>query len=142
MTTTDQTAIVPVEGDGFGTKDTLAKEKRRLSLDRVLLALRECDGLIKPAAEVLGCGRRTIYRWRDKYPEVQQAIDDSREDLIDDAESALARKIRAEDLGAICFFLKTQGKKRGYVERQETSGPDGEPMKIVIEYADTTPENP
>ena len=40
--------------------------------------------------------------------------------------------VLAGNLGAIIFFLKTQGKERGYTERQEITGADG--TALVIEY--------
>jgi hypothetical protein len=42
---------------------------------------------------------------------------------------------------AVQFRLRTKGKGRGYVERvqQEVSGKDGEPLQVVIKYADANP---
>jgi hypothetical protein len=37
----------------------------------------------------------------------------------------LDKAMQNENMSAIIFFLKTQGKSRGYVERQEISGADG-----------------
>jgi hypothetical protein len=41
-------------------------------------------------------------------------------------------KLIAGDTGAITFTLKTLGKSRGYVERQEITGKDGEAFGIEI----------
>jgi len=42
------------------------------------------------------------------------------EDLVSFAESPVAKKLfrEAKSLGAICFYLRTQGRHRGYVEKQ------------------------
>jgi hypothetical protein len=40
--------------------------------------------------------------------------------------------IKAGNVTAIIFYLKTQAKDRGYVERQELTGADG--GKLQVEY--------
>jgi hypothetical protein len=50
--------------------------------------------------------------------------------MVDVAESKLMAKIDAGDTTAIIFFLKTQGKGRGYVERQEVTGAEGNAIEV------------
>ena len=56
----------------------------------------------------------------DKKGKIKVCIDEAREGLLDIAERSLADKIATGNLGAIIFYLKCQGKNRGYVEKQET----------------------
>lgn len=64
-------------------------------------------------------GRTTIYLWRDNDPVFKQDLKDAKEEQKDDAEDALQRAIRENNITALIFFLKTQCKDRGYIERSE-----------------------
>jgi hypothetical protein len=63
--------------------------------------------------------RRTMYDWIQKDEDLQQAVKDGRELMIDLAENKLKDKITDGDNTSIIFYLKTQAKHRGYIERQE-----------------------
>lgn len=71
-------------------------------------------------AEALGISRRQLYRWYSTSAKLKAEMDNIKESLLDFAESKLAELIAQGDKTAIIFFLKCQGKKRGYIERQET----------------------
>ena len=43
--------------------------------------------------------------------------------------------VKKGEAWAICFHLKCKGKERGYVERVERTGKDGEPMKIETQIS-------
>jgi len=45
----------------------------------------------------------------------------------------LFENIRDGKTSETIFYLKTKGKNRGYVERQEITGADGMPTKFEIE---------
>ena len=68
----------------------------------------------------------------DKYATVKQAIIDEKDSLKDMAENELLRQIRDGNTTATIFFLKTQAKDRGYVERQEYTGADGDALNIKL----------
>jgi len=53
--------------------------------------------------------------------------------MLDMAESSLYRRVLAGDSCAVCFFLKTQGRKRGYIERGETFNLNVNLEKLTIE---------
>jgi hypothetical protein len=74
-------------------------------------------GFISQVAKNLNCENKTIYNYVNKYPDLQEVINDTREKMIDFAESKLLKKIKQGDTTAIIFFLKTQGKHRGYSEK-------------------------
>jgi hypothetical protein len=89
-------------------------------------------GNVSAIARTLKVARNTVYKRIRESSTLQQMLDDARETMLDNAESVLYSKVLAGDVTSLIFFLKTQGKSRGYVERQERTGKDGEPMEHRI----------
>ena len=114
---------------------------QRYTAEEVAQAVYEAKGLASIAAKRLGCNASTVRNYAAKYPTVKEAIVQAREDLKDFAESKLLRRIDDDDLTAIIFFLKTQAKDRGYVERAEVTGADAGPLQIeyVNDWRSGTP---
>ena len=84
-----------------------------------LIALKNNNGNISESCQSANIGRQTYYDWIDKDEKFKQDTEDTKESLIDLAESKLMENINGNDNTSIIFFLKTKGKKRGYVEKQE-----------------------
>ncbi len=84
-----------------------------------LVALKNNNGNISDSCQAINIGRRTYYSWLDKDDVFKQDAEDAQESLIDLAESKLIENIQDNDNTSIIFFLKTKGKKRGYIEKQE-----------------------
>ncbi len=82
-------------------------------------ALREAQGLVSIAARRLGVTRGAVQAAMNKHPSVRLARDDAKAKLVDLAEGKLYKRINDEDMTAIIFFLKTQAKDRGYIEKHE-----------------------
>jgi hypothetical protein len=87
--------------------------------------LRKHMGIISNACKAAGIARATYYLWRDSDPAFKEACMEAYEERKDFAESALIQNITALKETSIIFFLKTQAKDRGYVERSEITGKDG-----------------
>ena len=109
--------------------------------EEVAEALRLSNGLVSIAAKALDCAAPTVRSYIANYPECAQAAAEAKEALKDRAESKLADSIDDREAWAVCFYLKTQAKDRGYVERQEVTGANGGPQSIRVEYVDD-PEAP
>lgn len=107
----------------------LSKRQRRLNPADVAAALKAAKGFKTAAARMLGCGLTVIYNYIKQYPEVAAALDEAHQELGDFTEGKLFEKIKAGDSHCIIFCLKTRFKDRGYVERQEMTGPDGGPIR-------------
>jgi hypothetical protein len=105
----------------------------KLTVKRVVDALMQSHGLIAVAARSLGCDRKTIYNYRDQYPEVAEAIVGAREFVTDTAEQALFSAIQGRQPWAVCFYLKTQGRDRGYTEKTEHTGE----FRVTVAYEDS-----
>ena len=103
-------------------------------------------GIAGDIATALNIRRSTLYGWLKSDPEFASVFNEAREKLVDLSERRLftliqgVPKIEIDENGekrfagwiekpsetAIIFTLKTRGKKRGYVERQEITGANGE----------------
>lgn len=97
---------------------------------QIIEALREKHGNMAAAARFLNCSRNTISRYIEQYPTVKAVWDEERETLIDFAENQLFQQVKDGNITAIIFTLKTIGKSRGYVERQEVTGAEGKALTI------------
>ena len=84
-----------------------------------LMALKNNLGHISKSCKAANIHRRTYYSWIDKDEQFKQDCDDVSEGLIDLVESKLLENINNNDNTCIIFFLKTKGKSRGYIEKQE-----------------------
>ena len=105
----------------------------RFTVGQIEKALCEADGRVRAVALALKTGRSTVYEYLLRYPELKAVQDDAAESALDEAEDKLMKLVRAENLTAIIFFLKTQGKKRGYVERSEHDLKSGDdPFEFTI----------
>ena len=94
-------------------------KKKSISIDDVLNVMDKYNGNVAAIARHYGVSRGTVYNRINESVELADALKDSRESIIDDAEAELYKQIKAGNTTALIFFLKTQGKGRGYVERQE-----------------------
>lgn len=87
--------------------------------EQIAHALRDARGLIAVAARKLGITRQTIYNRRKTSEVIEDAITEAREFTTDVAEAKLFQAIESGEAWAVCFYLKCQGKDRGYTERVE-----------------------
>ena len=93
--------------------------KERYTVAEVVAAVQATKGMKAQAARQLGCQWKTIDNYAKRHPTVAAAISQAREEMKDTAELKLYSAILDGEAWAICFFLKTQGKERGYIEKSE-----------------------
>jgi hypothetical protein len=85
----------------------------------MLEALEKSLGVVTTACKSVGIGRTTHYMWLDEDPQYRRNVESISDIAVDFAESSLHKQIKDGNPTSTIFFLKTKGKKRGYVERQE-----------------------
>lgn len=85
----------------------------------ILVALEKSLGVVTAACKQVGIGRTQFYEWVKNDPEFAAKVDEIREVTLDFAESSLYQQIKKGNTAATIFLLKTKGKGRGYIERQE-----------------------
>ena len=113
---------------------------KKPTVDDLKKRIEDKKGNIAAVARSLGVSRGTVYNWIDASAGCRQALDDARETMLDNAESILYEKVLQGSTPELLFFLKTQGKRRGYVEQNEITGANGGEIKIKVVYgSDGTP---
>jgi hypothetical protein len=102
------------------------------------------------SCEKANINRSTHYEWMNEDEQYRASVDAINEAQIDFAETQLMKLIKgathqvvtargdvveivdAPNPTATIFYLKTKGKKRGYVEKQELDHSGG-PLQIIID---------
>lgn len=99
--------------------------RARISNAQILEALRvTCGNQTQAAKELerqlgIHIDRSTISKRIAKDEKLAAAVADVEEIALDMAENALLKAIKNGNITAIIFYLKTKGKNRGYVEKEE-----------------------
>ena len=105
------------------------------SAQQVIEQLERSHGNIAHAAGKLNTSRATLHKYVNEHATVAAALADIREATKDNAETMLYDRMRTSDT-LLIFYLKTQAKDRGYVERvqNEVSGEGGGPVVVNVTY--------
>lgn len=106
---------------------------RSIKKKSLLEALEKSLGIVSTACKKVGISRRTYYNWYNNDSVFKAAVDDINEMALDYAESKLHGLIKDSNVAAILFYLKTKGKSRGFIERNEVAV-EGNIESKVIEW--------
>ena len=112
----------------------MAKNGNGITAEMMIDAIEKSQGFASKAAELLGIGRTSFYTYLKKFATAQQALEDTREKRHDFVELQMMKQIKDGNPTMIIFYLKTQCKDRGYVERSqhEHTGKDGGPVEMSL----------
>ena len=103
----------------------------------MLEALEKSLGVVTSACKAVDISRETHYRWMREDEDYKAAVEGLSDVAIDFAESQLHKQIKEGSAAATIFYLKTKGKKRGYVERQEVEVATNKLFQIEVLGEDT-----
>ena len=101
--------------------------------EAMLEALEKSLGIVSTAAKMVGIDRSTHYSWLKADEEYKSAVASIQDGVLDFAESHLYKLVKEGNPAATIFFLKTKGKKRGYIERQEIEVQEKKPLSWLDE---------
>jgi len=112
----------------MGVKENKTEHNKKAILE----SLEKSLGVVTTACKSVGIGRTTFYTYYNEDEEFKKAVDDIGNVALDFAESQLHKQIGDGNSSATIFYLKTKGKKRGYIERSELDLTADEPIKINV----------
>jgi len=127
--------VVPVK-DRVKKHDPAAITK--LTNEEIIASLRRCRGLYYLCAEHLGVTKSKLANRIVNDPELDAIAKDERGKMLDKAERKLMEAVEDGQQWAIQLMLKTLGRDRGYVERQEVHSVNQVRLEIVEEIVDSS----
>ena len=108
----------------------MGAKRGKMTDEGVAGLLRKHAGNMAAVGRAYGVRRQSVRDYLETRPDLRALADEYREAVVDDAEEGLTACVRRHEPWAITLALKTLGKSRGYVERQEVSGPGGGPVEV------------
>lgn len=78
---------------------------------------------VSAACKEAGIDRGRYYKWLEQ-PEFAEKVDHAKQSTIDWVEQKLFDQINNDSAAATIFYMKCQGKKRGYLEKEEKTEAD------------------
>lgn len=107
----------------------------------MLSALQKTLNNVTAACKIANVPRRTFYDWLENDPEFKKETEEIPEMVVDFAEDALLKKIKSGDTIATIFYLKTKGKKRGYIEKQEIDNNHKFDTPLIVDWSEQNRTN-
>lgn len=95
------------------------KQQNPTQKKAMIQALEKSLGVVTSACKTVGINRSTHYEWLKTDDRYKAEVEDVENIALDFAESQLHKQISEGNTSGTIFYLKTKGKKRGYVERTE-----------------------
>lgn len=83
-------------------------------------ALLKHGGLLTPAARWLKVKPQTVHQALKRWPTLVDVLQDAKQAALDDTEWALIRAARTGEPWAVQYYLRHQGRERGYVDQKKT----------------------
>jgi ACT domain-containing protein len=101
----------------------------------VLEALERSLGVVTTACKQVSISRTTYYKWLQNDKMFAQKVEAIEAIALDFAESQLHKQIQKGSTAATIFYLKTKGKKRGYIENPNIALVNDNEITVTIQKA-------
>lgn len=102
----------------------------------MIQALESSLGIVTGACKKVGIARQTHYRWMEEDASYRKSVESISDICLDFAESQLHQQIMEGNVASTIFYLKTKGKRRGYVERTELEHTGELQTQTTIKWGD------
>lgn len=101
------------------TKPTKSHTKKELDLRQLALieALKKTLGVVTTACKIVTIDPSTHYDWLKTNKTYKKAVKDIKNTALDFGESCLHKGMQKGNPLLIMFYLKCQGKERGFIEQ-------------------------
>lgn len=114
------------------TKQQEKKWPKRPTKAKVIDTIMKRFGNISVCARSWNVERNTFYNWIKSYNIGSEILEQAKERRLDFVESMLDKNIEAGKETSIIFFLKTQGRNRGYADDGSSITINSEKTKITL----------
>ena len=112
---------------------SIQSDKTNTKKEAMIKALEKTLGIVTSACTLAKVSRSQHYHWLKQDPEYKQRVTDLENIALDFAESHLHELIKEGSPAATIFFLKTKGKRRGYVETTSIEVTEKKPLTWMDE---------
>lgn len=116
--------------------DNKKEDERNPDKDRMIQALETTLGVVTGACKKVGISRQSHYRWMQEDEEYRKAVESISDISLDFAESKLFEQIMEGNVASTIFYLKTKGKRRGYIEKAEIEHSGEIQSNTIIRWGD------
>jgi len=121
------------------TKLNIALTKSDIQKDAMILALSKSLGVVSSACKKVGISRETHYTWFNEDENYRAKVLDVKNIAIDFVESKMFSAISNGDSSLTKYYLSTQGKDRGYVEKSIVDQNVNIVKPLIIDWGDNEP---
>lgn len=107
-------------------------DKIRHTKKALLEALEKSLGIVTTACKSVDIARDTFYRYLKDDEDFAKAVKDVDNIALDFVESVLLHNIKDRREASTIFYMKTKGRHRGYIEKQELEH-SGKIITVTVE---------
>lgn len=119
------------------TKLNTPLTKSDIQKDAMILALSKSLGVVTTACKKIGISRDTHYEWFNSDEVYRAKVLDVKNIAIDFVESKMFSAISNGDSSLTKYYLSTQGRDRGYVEKSIVDNQVTMVKPLIIDWGDT-----